>query len=521
MSEKYRFNHTWWCLVILAMLLTVMSVNAFAATVDSGTYHEYTWELDTNGTLTIGNNPSYIPDGTPPDTVTSAWTAYSDAVVNVVIEPGVTSIANGAFREFFSLKSITIPENVISIGSGAFKDSAIYAVRFTGDAPVIAEDAFTNVIATCYYPADNESWADAMHNYGGTLTWKSVCSMHSYGEGIIITTPTCVDAGTMHYPCLNCDFYKDEPIDPNPNNHTYRRYTKASTCTIKGSDIFICDLCEDRYTEELPLAPHTSILINSIDPTCNSMGYSGDRICDVCKVTLEIGHFEPRTDHNWTQWITVIPATFTHCGTQRRTCTDCDKVEEQSIEKIPQNTLFTDVPEDTYYYDSVLWAHRQGITAGKTLTQFAPNDVCLRSEVVTFLWRAMANQDHGNGANPFVDVKSGDYFYDAVLWAMKNDITNGMDSTHFGPTLSCTRAQVVTFLWRASGSPTPDSSGVSFEDVDPSEYYACAVQWAVETGITNGTDANRPVFSPGGTCTRAQIVTFLYRWIGATEQPPA
>ena len=168
---------------------------------------------------------------------------------------------------------------------------------------------------------------------------------------------------------------------------------------------------------------------------------------------------------------------------------------------------FTDVKTSDYYYDAVLWAVAQNITAGTDATHFSPNESCLRSQVVTFLWRA-AGRPVVQAVNPFVDVKPSDYFYDAVLWAVKEGITSGVDSTHFGPNATCDRSQVVTFLWRAAKRPTVDAAN-PFTDVQPGNYYYDAILWAAKNGITSGISATK--FAPFQVCNRAQVVTFLYR----------
>ena len=172
---------------------------------------------------------------------------------------------------------------------------------------------------------------------------------------------------------------------------------------------------------------------------------------------------------------------------------------------------FTDVASGQYYYDSVLWAvkHDPQITTGTSATTFSPDKTCTRAQVVTFLWRANGCPKPEKTDNPFTDVKPGAYYYDAVLWAVEQNITNGVSATAFGPDRGCTRGQVVTFLWRAEGKPEPSKTDNPFDDVKPDAYYYKAVLWAVEKGITKGTSANK--FSPDNTCTRGQIVTFLYR----------
>ena len=174
----------------------------------------------------------------------------------------------------------------------------------------------------------------------------------------------------------------------------------------------------------------------------------------------------------------------------------------------PVENPFVDVPEGSYCFEPVLWAVEKGITTGTSEKHFSPERTCTRAEVVTFLWRAAGSPEPTTTANPFVDVPADSFCAKAVLWAVENGVTNGVDSNHFAPTENCNRAQVVTLLWRAKGSPAPNSTA-SFTDLVPGEFYVNAVSWAVENGITNG--VNDTEFGAAQSCTRAQIVTFLYR----------
>ena len=169
---------------------------------------------------------------------------------------------------------------------------------------------------------------------------------------------------------------------------------------------------------------------------------------------------------------------------------------------------FIDVPAGSYYEDAVIWAVDKGITTGTSATTFNPNGICTRAQAVTFLWRAAGSPAAKSGAMPFADVKAGSYYYDAVLWAMEQGITKGTSDTAFSPNASCTRAQIVTFLWRANGSPAV-SGNSAFTDVTSDAYYAAAVAWAEKNGVTGG--IGNGLFGSGNNCTRAQIVTFLYR----------
>ena len=175
----------------------------------------------------------------------------------------------------------------------------------------------------------------------------------------------------------------------------------------------------------------------------------------------------------------------------------------------PESNPFTDVKESNFYYESVLWAVENEITKGTSATTFSPNEFCTRAQVVTFLWRAAGCPEPESTVCPFADVEADDYFYKAVLWAMENGITSGATKTEFSPDAKCTRAQIVTFLHRSIGSPKPESTENPFRDLPSGEYYSEAVLWAVENGITKGTSAD--TFSPKANCSRAQVVTFLYR----------
>ena len=178
---------------------------------------------------------------------------------------------------------------------------------------------------------------------------------------------------------------------------------------------------------------------------------------------------------------------------------------------------FVDVSSGDYYYDPVLWAVKNGITSGIDATHFGPTATCTRAQVVVFLWRANGSPEPEKANNPFTDVEPGSFYEKAVLWAVEQGITSGISATAFGPNEGCTRAQVVTFLWCAAGKPKPAKTDNPFTDVTRSYYYD-AVLWAVshDPQITSGT--TKTLFSPYQTCIRGQIVTFLYRAV--KDQPP-
>ena len=174
----------------------------------------------------------------------------------------------------------------------------------------------------------------------------------------------------------------------------------------------------------------------------------------------------------------------------------------------PSQKGFNDVKSGDYFYDAVNWAVEKGITTGTSATTFSPNASCTRAQIVTFLWRASGSPEPKTASNPFTDVAANAYYCKAVLWAVENGITTGTSATTFSPDAPCTRAQGVTFLWRANGSKAA-SAAASFTDVASDAYYAPAVAWAAEQNVTGG--VGNGLFSPNTTCTRAQNVSMLYR----------
>ena len=258
---------------------------------------------------------------------------------------------------------------------------------------------------------------------------------------------------------------------------------------------------------------HASVTTETVAATCTEPG-TKTTVCSVCGETVSTEPI-PALGHAWSEWTVTKPATLTETGEESRMCARCLKTETRTIEKLQPPTPvnpFTDVPEGEYYYEPVLWAvnHQPQITNGTSKTTFSPDADCTRGQVVTFLWRAMGEPAPKSNDNPFTDVAPDAYYYKAVLWAVEQGITNGTSKTTFSPDAPCTRAHVVTFLWRAEKEPA--ASGVNpFTDVPAGEYYTPAVLWAVNhvPQITNGTSPT--TFSPDNKCTRGQIVTFLYR----------
>jgi len=215
--------------------------------------------------------------------------------------------------------------------------------------------------------------------------------------------------------------------------------------------------------------------------------------------------------HKAGEWVVTKPATETSAGTKVRYCTECGAtVERSSIPKLTSSVRFTDVKSSDFFYTPVQWAVNNGVTTGTSKTTFGPEASCTRAQAVTFLWRAAGCPAAKSGANPFNDIKASDYYYKAVLWAASSGVTSGTSKTTFSPSAVCTRGQIVTFLWRSQGEKKVLAVN-PFKDVKKSDFYYDAVLWAVKNNVTTGTSST--TFSPAQNCTRGQIVTFLYRAI--------
>ena len=263
-------------------------------------------------------------------------------------------------------------------------------------------------------------------------------------------------------------------------------------------------------------------------PTCTMQGYT-THICFICGHSY-VDSYVGVTSHSYSDWETIKDAACTEKGEESHSCTTCGATEKRDVDalghnfedgtctrcgeaepEVPVVNPFTDVIDGKWYFDAVLWAVDKGVTTGLTPTEFGPNEVCTRAQVVTFLWRAAGQPAPTSDNNPFTDVSDSKYYYDAVLWAVEQGITEGYGSkTTFCPNQECSRAEIVTFLYRTAGNPAVQSANNPFVDVPDGKWYCNAVLWAVSEDITKGHGSDT-TFCPDLDCTRAEIVTFLYR----------
>ena len=480
-----------------------------------------------NSVISIGSYAFYSCDSltsvTIPDSVTSIDNGAFEnckSLTSVTISDSVTSIGYSAFKGCTSLTSITIPDSVTGIGSYAFSNcTSLTSVMIPDPVTSIGEstfylcDSLTSISILnpeCYiYPDYNTlgySNRTIIHGHIGS-TAQTYAQTYGYAFCVIclehelahIETlePTCTTPGNIEYwHCDACGEYFSNAEATNAIEyeqtlmpalgHDYNSIIAEPTCIEAGYTTYICATCGDSYiADEVDALGHSYEAVVTA-PTCVEAGFT-TYTCP-CGYSY-IGDEVAALGHDFADGVCAV------CG-------------ESDPDYIPENP-FVDVKESDYFFTPVLWAVQKGITNGISATEFGPNNNCTRGQIVTFLWRACGSPEPTKTDNPFKDVKSTEYYYKAVLWAVEKGITTGMSANTFEPNATCTRGQVATFLWRSQGKPTPEISNNPFKDVKSGEYYYSAVLWAVENGITNGTGAD--TFSPDASCTRGQIVTFLYR----------
>lgn len=305
-----------------------------------------------------------------------------------------------------------------------------------------------------------------------------------------VTKPTCLTEGFTTYTC-SCDECYTKDYVSAVGHKTQLQNAKAAGCLTGGyTGDEVCTVCGKVFKQGSVIFAlgHDPQPARVKAPTCTESGYTGDLICMRCGDMTQAGTTVAAAGHKFFGGVCSV------CGAK-------------SAEAAPE---FDDVKPGAFYFDAVQWAVENGITNGTGKNTFSPNDVCSRYQIVMFLWRA-AGQPEAKAAVSFADVKPGDIFYEAVQWAVERGITKGTSSTSFSPFAPCTRGQIVTFLHRSAGSPKV-SGACNFSDVSSGSFCHDAVIWASSEGITNGTSAGR--FSPNEGCTRAQVVTFFYRASG-------
>ncbi len=330
-------------------------------------------------------------------------------------------------------------------------------------------------------------------------------------------------------PALGHDLQKVEAVEPTcgeDGNIEYWQCSRCGECYVAGDGMEPIDAAD----VVLPATGHELTAVEEVPATCEEEGVEAYFKCDLCGKLFSDAEGETEIEapvaiaalgHAWDEGKVTKEPTLAETGEKLFTCkNDPSHTRTEVIAKLTDcdggdncpSKDFTDVDRSakSWSHEPIDWAVLNEITNGTGKTTFSPNKTCTRAEAVTFLWRAAGCPEPSDVDNPFTDVTLDSWYAKAVLWAVEEGITKGTSATTFSPDETCIRGQIVTFLWRMQGEPEAKAAS-AFSDVSAKDYYAPAINWAVEEGITNGVSATR--FAPKDDCTRAHIVTFLFRCI--------
>lgn len=490
------------------------------------------WKLDSNGLLTISGK-GYMNNYGLSLSKTAPW---GTDIKSVVVESGVLNVGARSFYHCDKLTSVTLSESVDGIGNSAFEGcTSLRSIDLPDSLDYICDSLFKGCTALESVVIPEKVIDIRESAFAGCTNLTEVYfpdGLKDIKSGAFencrklksVTIPDSVlfPGSSIFARCYSLESVKLSANQVGIGNYTFVGCTNLKSLTIGKNFSFAGEYAFGLDINGL----YDSVSYGAI-PYLNDVYYAGSPAewtnVEYCKENFQLArihYYDTGSNHKYTD--TVYPASCTSTGRIEHVCTCGIKYTEYLCElghEFVDNICvrcgasastdgFTDISSDKYYFDAINWAVGSGITLGTTESTFSPNDVCTRAQIVTFLWRAAGRPVYNDGVLQFVDVPQSAYYYNAVKWAERNNITEGTDSTHFSPNATCTRAQIVTLLMRANRF-TDDAPKVDFVDVTVGSYYYKAVCWATKYGVTLGTDATH--FSPNAGCTRAQVVTFLYR----------
>ena len=538
---------------LLGSLLPQFALSSAAAT-DCGTCGEnLTWTLDSeSGLLTIfgsGEMSNWFVTSWP-DSINPPWYSSRSSIKVVEIVQGVTSIGDCAFDNCENLTSVMIPDSVTNIGRKAFSSCySLTSVTIPSSVTSIGEQAFSScysltsvTIGDGVTSIGNQAFSSCYSLTSVTIP-NSVTSIggHAFDSCYDLTNITIPDSVTSigDHVFASCENLIAILVDTENEHYSSDDYgvlynkgkTKLIQCPMGYSGEYaipntVTSIGEDAFNRCYSLTSVTipdGVLSIGEEAFFNCVGLTsvtipesvtdiGDYAFFFCfnLSSVTILNRNCSISEGWyTLGVSDSTILYGYFGSTTETYAEENGYAFCSIDAT--SNPFMDIQEDAYYYDSVLWAVQNGITYGTSETMFSPEDSCTRAQVVAFLYRAAGSPEPALTRNPFDDISSSDYYYKAVLWAVENGITAGTSETTFSPEDPCKRAQVAAFLWRMHEEPEFTATTNPFVDVNGKAYYYDAVLWAVENGITYGTGEGK--FSPDDTCTRSQIVSFLHRAI--------
>ena len=444
-------------------------------------------------------------------------TDTSNGVIRVEYDPEAMEYV-GADSEV-ALISVNVSDGVITFAYAS--DADITAGEVIGNLYFSYTGGYVDTEVTVY---TEELGPDSdLEGEGETVTILKEDGDHELEE-ISRFEATCTEDGLITSRCTKCGGIIEEVIPA--LGHTIEDIAEVpATCTQPGTTAGKkCAVCGKVFEGLEVIFPtgHNAVIDNAVEPTCEGVGYTVGTHCANCGEILIAQDEIPAKGHVWDDGTVTVQPTYEAEGVKTFTCSVCGGTKTEAIPKLEHTTLpckdeescpgkvFTDMPKrGSWSHDPIDWAVEYGITQGTSKTTFGPNNLVSRAQVVTFLWRAAGCPEPQSSSISFTDVKPTAYYYKPVMWALEKEITKGATSTAFDPDGICTRGQIVTFLYRYAGSPAVNASSSKFNDVIKGAFYESAVAWAVAEDITSGVSATK--FAPNDVCTRAQTVTFLYR----------
>ncbi len=446
----------------------------------------------------------------------SPWFSYS-GIVRIVIGEGVTGIGSYAFYGLKEVQQVSLPDSVSRIGACAFYDcDSLVHVDIPANVTVIEaySFAFCSALEEICMPDGITEIKDGAFSWCPVLTDLDLpASLREIGEDAFhgcgaLTCITIPDSVTWigEEAFSGCKNLEHVVLSSGLTSIEYGVFQDCKALQqvvipdhVQSIGQYAFSNCQSLKRIQIPA--EVTVIGNWAFRGCTGLEeihFLGDApfIDSYAFLDVTATGFYPCENETWTQELLL------HYGGHITWISDCGSDKA--------GNPFLDVPEGSFFLDPVLWAVEKGITTGADQTHFNPTGDCLRAQVVTFLWRAEGCPEPVNTGNPFSDVSESDWYYEAVLWAVEKDITNGTSGTSFSPMDKCSRAQIVTFLYRFAGEPEVSVPTQPFTDVNGAQYYFVPMLWAVENGITTGmTDTS---FGPELICNRAQVVTFLYRY---------
>ncbi len=502
----------------LCLLLSFVSMPVYAfGYSDSGSCgNGVTWDLsqDGNGTLTISGSGAMDDwDWDAKPEVIPPWAAlgsYARDLIYLNVEDGVTHIGDDAFAGCRYLARAVISDTVTSIGNDAFYGcSTLWDLKLPAKIDSIDEYAFHNCtsLGSIALPDTlTHIGNDAFHDCGNLNVSLSRTMYNSIDVAAVFSgnTNATFDITEDGAP-IQSETTDLSELDDGTEVQAVPVSGISLNCTtlnlnVGDNEALVATISPADATDKTIVWESSAPTVASVDSHTISASFSRST-----SITVIDQSFSPRGANALvaakSEGTAVITAT-TNDGGYIAECTVTVTADNQEL-------AFSDVSLEDYYYDPVQWAVDYGITSGTSATTFSPHVSCSRAQMVTFLWRSAGEPEPSTIVNPFIDVKPSDYYYKAVLWAVDRKITSGTSVDTFSPDAICSRGQAVAFLYRMAGQPPVSCS--NFSDVSTDSYYYDSVIWASNNGITSGTSAT--TFSPNESCTRGQIVTFLYRYL--------